>query len=135
MFTCDMVGVELRALLSSSRFDERTILGERTPVKARMTEYIPPQWQICHVARQFRAAVAGPGVRETLEVKRVVERKDGTFDYGEWCGASVISPLPAFLTVPENSTNAELTDFGRKVRDIHEALLFGVLNACRAVHL
>ncbi|KAF9784782.1 phosphoglycerate mutase-like protein [Thelephora terrestris] len=69
--------------------------GERTPVKARMTEYIPPQWQICHVARQFKAAVAGPGAKETLEVKRVVERKDGTFDYGE-------------------CTNAELTDFGRK---------------------
>ena len=42
---------------------------------------------------------------------------------------------PLFLTVPENSTNAELTDFGRKVRDIHKALLLGVLNACRAVHL
>lgn len=69
--------------------------GERTPVKARMTEYIPSQWQICHVARQFKAAVAGPGARESLEVKRVVERKDGTFDYGE-------------------CTNAELTDFGRK---------------------
>ncbi|KAF9649732.1 phosphoglycerate mutase-like protein [Thelephora ganbajun] len=69
--------------------------GERTPVKPRMTEHIPPQWQICHVARQFKAAVAGPGVRETLEVKRIVERKDGTFDYGE-------------------CTNAELTDFGRK---------------------
>lgn len=69
--------------------------GERTPVKARMTEHIPSQWQICHVARQFKAAVAGPGVRETLEVKRVVERKDGTFDYGE-------------------CTNAELTDFGRQ---------------------
>jgi len=68
--------------------DERTAIGERTPVKARMTEYISPQWQICHVARQFRAAVAGLSVRETLEVKRVVERKDGTFDYGEWYGAS-----------------------------------------------
>jgi len=49
-----------------------------------MTEYIPPHWQICHVARQFKAAVSGPGVREALEVKRVVERRDGTFDYGEW---------------------------------------------------
>lgn len=49
-----------------------------------MTEHIPPQWQICHVARQFKAAVAGPGARESLEVKRLVERKDGTFDYGEW---------------------------------------------------
>jgi len=97
MYTCDMVGNELRARLSSLSFDEPTTLGERTPVKARMTEYIPPQWQICHVARQFKAAVAGPGVRETLEVKRVVERKDGTFDYGEWYGASVISPFLAFL--------------------------------------
>lgn len=89
--------------------------GERTPVKARMTEYIPPQWQICHVARQFGAAVAGPGVRETLQVKRVVERKDGTFDYGEWSVASAISALLRFLDLSENSTNAELTDFGRKV--------------------
>ena len=97
MSTCDMVGDELRIHLSSLSSDERVTLGERTPVKARMTEYIPPQWQICHVARQFKAAVAGPGVRETLEVKRVVERKDGTFDYGEWCGASAVSPLLASL--------------------------------------
>ena len=91
-----------------------TTLGERTPVKARMTEHIPSQWQICHVARQFKAAVAGPGVRETLEVKRVVERKDGTFDYGEWYAVSV----PCFclsLITSECSTNAELTDFGRQV--------------------
>ena len=87
-----MVCDELRAHLSSLRVDEHTNLGERTPVKARMTEYIPPQWQICHVARQFKAAVSGPGVRETLEVKRVVERKDGTFDYGEWYEASAVSP-------------------------------------------
>lgn len=81
--------------------DEHT-LGERTPVKPRMTEYIPPQWQICHVARQFKAAVAGPGVRETLEVKRVVERKDGTFDYGEWCVGSIVTVLPAiFLPCPK----------------------------------
>ena len=99
MCTCDMVGDELRAHLSSLSFDEHTTLGERTPVKARMTEYIPPQWQICHVARQFKAAVAGPGVRESLEIKRVVERKDGTFDYGEWYGTLVISPLLAFLDV------------------------------------
>jgi len=79
-----------------------------------MTEHIPPQWQICHVARQFRAAVAGPGVRETLEVKRVVERKDGTFDYGEWCASPPISAL-AVIDAPRISTNAELTDFGRKV--------------------
>jgi len=80
-----------------------------------MTEYIPPQWQICHVARQFKAAVAGPGVSETLQVKRVVERKDGTFDYGEWSVTSIVSAPLAFLDLPENSTNAELTDFGRKV--------------------
>jgi len=70
--------------LSSPNPDEYITVGERTPVKARMTEYIPPHWQICHVARQFKAAVSGPGVREALEVKRVVERRDGTFDYGEW---------------------------------------------------
>ena len=29
-----------------------------------------------------------------------------------------------FLTVSENSTNAELTDFGRKVWDIDEILLW-----------
>ena len=89
-----------------------------------MTEYIPPQWQICHVARQFKAAVAGPGVRETLEVKRVVERKDGTFDYGEWCVGSIVTAPRCFLTVSENSTNAELTDFGRKVWGVHEVLLW-----------
>ena len=81
-----------------------------------MTDHIPPHWQICHVARQFKAAVSGPGVKETLEVKRVVERKDGTFDYGEWYAASVLYSPPS-LTVSGNSTNAELTDFGRKVRD------------------
>jgi hypothetical protein len=81
--------------ISLSSSHHHTTIGERTPVKARMTEYIPPQWQICHVARQFKAAVAGPGVMETLEVKRVVERKDGTFDYGEWYAASTISALLA----------------------------------------
>jgi len=90
-----------------------------------MTEYIPPQWQICHVARQFKAAVAGPGVRETLEVKRVVERKDGTFDYGEWYAAPVISAL-AVIEVTRISTNAELTDFGRKVRNMHEVPRQGI---------
>ena len=84
MSTCDTVGNKLRTLPSPLNLDEHAALGERTPVKARMTEYIPSQWQICHVARQFKAAVAGPGVREALEIKRVVERKDGTFDYGEW---------------------------------------------------
>ena len=80
---------------------DETAVGERTPVKARMTEYIPPQWQICHVARQFKAAVAGPGVKETLEVKRVVERKDGTFDYGEWY-ASRLYLHSQFLTLHES---------------------------------
>lgn len=100
-----------------------------------MTQHIPPQWQICHVARQFKAAVAGPGVREALEIKRLVERKDGTFDYGEWYIGSV-HPLLLFLTVSENSTNAELTDFGRKVRGIPTNFRrVGALNACLPVHL
>jgi hypothetical protein len=99
-----------------------------------MTEYIPPHWQICHVARQFKAAVAGPGVGEFMEVKRLVERKDGTSDYGEWCAASVLRLLLS-LTVFQNSTNAELTDFGRKVRNIPAKFCVGTFNACLAVHL
>lgn len=100
-----------------------------------MTEYIPPQWQICHVARQFKAAVAGPGARESLEVKRLVERKDGTFDYGEWRVASVLH-LSHFLTMSDNSTDAELTDFGRKVRNAPSKLCcVGALNLRLAVHL
>ena len=120
MYTCDTVCV-IHPSPSPLDSDESDTVGERTPVKARMTEHIPPQWQICHVARQFKAAVAGPGVRETLEVKRVVERKDGTFDYGEWCVSSAIS-APAVLDGARNSTNAELTDFGRKVWDTRQVL-------------
>lgn len=96
---CGMVSVERIALSLLLGADEHATSGERTPVKARMTEYIPPQWQICHVARQFRAAVAGPGAKETLEVKRVVERRDGTFDYGEWCATFVLC-VSLLLTVP-----------------------------------
>jgi len=49
-----------------------------------MAEYITPQWQICQIASQFKAVVAGRDVVEALEVKQVVERKDGTFGYGQW---------------------------------------------------
>ena len=53
---------------------------------------------MCKTGRQFRAAVAGavagsglsPGVSveegETLELRRVVERYDGTAVEGEWYG-------------------------------------------------
>ena len=108
-------------------------LGERTPVKARMTEYIPSHWQICHVARQFRAAVAGPGVRETLEIKRVVERKDGTFDYGEWY-ATLILCFALFLTclkiVPTPSSRISVARYIFMGFYIVE-----VLSACLAVYL
>lgn len=108
-------------------------LGERTPVKARMTEYIPSHWQICHVARQFRAAVAGPGVKETLEVKRVVERKDGTFDYGEWY-ATLILCFALFLTCLEIApTPNSRISVARYI--FMEFCIVGVLSACLAVYL
>jgi len=72
-------------------------------------ECIQPQWQVCHVVRQFKVVVAGQ-VSDTLQVERVVERQDGAFD-GEWYDASVISTPLAFSTAPENSTDAELPDF------------------------
>lgn len=100
-----------------------------------MTEHIPPQWQICHVARQFKAAVAGPGVKETLEVKRVVERKDGTFDYGEWYVAPALSAVSFVIDGARNSTNAELTDFGRKVWNIRDVLIRREIECSWAVHL
>ncbi|TDL24646.1 phosphoglycerate mutase-like protein [Rickenella mellea] len=75
--------------------------GERTPVGVRMSEppaSIPEHWMMCKTGRQFRAAVAGAltqveanGIAarkdalpaETLAVKRVVERIDGTSVEGE----------------------------------------------------
>ena len=99
-----------------------------------MTEYIPPQWQICHVARQFKAAVAGPGLRETLEVKRVVERQDGTFDYGEWYVASAIS-IPPVVTDGAKQYQCRayrLRSPGTKYTGFCHG---GGLNACWAVHL
>ncbi|KAF9517796.1 hypothetical protein BS47DRAFT_1371232 [Hydnum rufescens UP504] len=61
--------------------------GERTPVGNRMTSppaSIPEFWPFCRVARQFNAAVLGHGhARETQELLRVTERKDGTSVDGE----------------------------------------------------
>lgn len=78
------------------------VLGERTPVRVRMSgppANIPENWMFCHTARQFRAAVAGlgnesggasfPAVQsgfnpEELRTRRIVERPDGAAAVGEW---------------------------------------------------
>jgi acid phosphatase len=62
-------------------------LGERTPVSNRMCDppaSLPKHWMLCNEGRAFRAAVADPLGRETLKVKRVVEREDGSIHDGEW---------------------------------------------------
>lgn len=61
--------------------------GERTPVGARMTNppaSIPQHWMFCHEGRDFMAAVASHTGQDTLRVKRVVEREDGSVHDGQW---------------------------------------------------
>jgi hypothetical protein len=62
-----------------------------------MTDHIPSYWNLCHVARHFKVAVAGPGVREMMEVKRVVEIEDGSSHTAAWWGSFWISKLDAVL--------------------------------------
>ena len=131
MCTYDMVCIKHYPLTSGA---DESAVGERTPVKARMTEHIPPQWQICHVARQFKAAVAGPGVRETLEVKRVVERKDGSFDYGEWY-ATQLSLYPLKLTLYESVPMPSLRILVARYGIYATFSRDRGLNTCWAVHL
>ncbi|TFK49423.1 phosphoglycerate mutase-like protein [Heliocybe sulcata] len=72
--------------------------GERTPVGVRMAAppaSIPEHWMLCKTARRFRAAVASstlpPSVsmpvegrsEEELQIRRIVERSDGTNAEGE----------------------------------------------------
>lgn len=72
--------------------------GERTPVGIRMAAppaSIPEHWMLCKTARRFRAAVAsstmppasvGPAEgrsEEELQIRRIVERSDGTNAEGE----------------------------------------------------
>jgi hypothetical protein len=61
--------------------------GERTPVGIRMSEApanIPSTWPLCHEGRRFEAAVASLVGSSTLRVERVVERGDGSSEFGEW---------------------------------------------------
>jgi acid phosphatase len=63
------------------------VAGERTPVRVRMSEppaSIPAYWALCHEGRRFQAAVASLSGGDTLNVRRVVEREDGTHRDGEW---------------------------------------------------
>ena len=67
------------------------VLGERTPVGVRMADppaSISQHWKMCKEGRLFRAAVAGmqyaDPLEETLTVRRVLEREDGTSHEGEW---------------------------------------------------
>ncbi|KAF8589105.1 phosphoglycerate mutase-like protein [Ramaria rubella] len=67
--------------------------GERAPVGIRLNTpaaNLPEHWLMCTAGRAFRAAVYGPGAGEApdsdkafLEVRRAVERKDGTGIEGE----------------------------------------------------
>jgi hypothetical protein len=48
---------------------------------------IPEFWDLCRAARRFKAAVLGSKhdeVEPTLELRRVVERRDGTSNDNEW---------------------------------------------------
>jgi hypothetical protein len=69
--------------------------GERTPVGVRLSlppASIPEHWIMCKTARQFRAAVSGslPTAEvlthddNFLQTRKLVERKDGTVEEGEW---------------------------------------------------
>lgn len=71
-------------------------VGERTPVGVRMSDppaSIPEHWMLCKTARRFKAAVTSTlsvggrevtGDDETLPIKKVVERGDGSVVDGEW---------------------------------------------------
>lgn len=76
-------------LFLTSKHAAIDLLGERTPVGVRLNKppaSIPEFWNLCQVARQFKAAVWSPYAEngQTLEVKRVTERTDGVSKEGEW---------------------------------------------------
>ena len=55
---------------------------------------------MCHTGRRFRAAVAASssssGLQledDTLDIRRVVERSDGTFSDGDWYESQLLSFL------------------------------------------
>ncbi|OCH93949.1 phosphoglycerate mutase-like protein [Obba rivulosa] len=94
--------------------------GERTPVGVRMSAppaSIPEHWMFCNTARRFRAAVAGraaagpldsEGEDESLRLRRVVERRDGTPAIGECL-------LGELTDVGRESTY----NFGRALRELY----------------
>lgn len=63
---------------------------------------------MCKTGREFGAAVAGLSggtlSSETLDVRRSVERKDGTFKDGDWYVDALVdlinSPLTPYFFVP-----------------------------------
>ena len=69
--------------------DNILLVGERTPVGIRLNgppAHIPEHWLMCKAGRRFKAAVWGPtdGDKGSLQVHRLVERKDGTSYESEW---------------------------------------------------
>lgn len=62
--------------------------GERTPVGIRLAEFIPRHWIMCRASRNTQAFslgdVDGREADVVSNVRRVVERSDGTSMEGEW---------------------------------------------------
>ena len=88
--TCAMVLYPLITPSEHVDTDDRVCVGERTPVRIRMSDppaSIPEGWMLCHTARRFSAAVASnstDGSQEGLPLRKVVEREDGSIASGEW---------------------------------------------------
>ena len=84
-------------------FGVYAVSGERTPVAVRLANppaSIPAHWTMCKTARRFRTTLSDMlavspekipmtkeldhGVHETQEIRKFVERVDGTTIEGEW---------------------------------------------------
>jgi len=67
----------------------RLHLGERTPVRVRMSDppaSIPADWQMCNTSKSFHETVAAysPTVDDGLWYKKVVENRHGKTYEGLW---------------------------------------------------
>lgn len=84
----------------------RRRIGERTPVGIRMQNApasIPEHWIMCKTGRQHAVSVwdqpsasLGKESPATLEVKRIMERRDGTSTPGEWSVTHASSSYPMY---------------------------------------
>lgn len=78
MCTFVMVGFSIKGF--SSHLPR--LQGERTPVNARLKNYIPEYWNFCHSASTIMNARHG---KDLSTYSRVVERYDTVRRQGDWC--------------------------------------------------